>query len=41
MGVMMLAAEMGSKIKIVAKGTDAHGAIQALGQLINDKFGEE
>ncbi len=40
MGVMMLAAAMGSRVKIKAKGTDARRAVRALGRLINNKFGE-
>jgi len=41
MGIMMLAAAMGSRITVKAKGSDAHDAIDAIGRLINDKFGEE
>ncbi len=40
MGVMMLAAGMGSTVLIEANGDDAEHAIQALLALIADKFGE-
>lgn len=41
MGVMMLAAEMGSKILIRAEGDDEVLAVEALAKLFEDKFGEE
>ncbi len=41
MGVMMLAAPMGSKVRIKAEGSDAGEAVRALGQLISRKFGED
>jgi phosphocarrier protein HPr len=41
MGVMMLAAEMGSKILIRAEGEDEAQAVEALAKLFQDKFGEE
>ncbi len=41
MGVMMLAAEMGSKLTITAKGQDEKEAIKALIDLIDNKFNEE
>ena len=40
MGVMMLAAGIGSMVKIEAEGKDADRALAALLQLIRDKFGE-
>lgn len=40
MGVMMLAAGKGSRIEIDAVGEDADAALEALVQLIGDKFGE-
>jgi phosphocarrier protein len=40
MGVMMLAAGMGTTVLIEASGDDAEQAIQALLKLIADKFGE-
>jgi len=41
MGVMMLAAEEGSTIKVRAEGPDADQAIAALKQLVDGKFGGE
>lgn len=41
MGLLMLAAGPGSKVKIVCEGTDADKALEALTQLIADKFGED
>ncbi len=40
MGVMMLAASKGSKILLETDGQDEAEAMQALADLINDKFGE-
>jgi phosphocarrier protein len=40
MGVMMLAAGMGSDVEIETTGTDEQQAADALTALINDKFGE-
>ena len=40
MGVMMLAAEMGSTLVLRAKGPDEDQAVDALAQLISGKFGE-
>ena len=40
MGVMMLAAGIGSTVRIEAEGKDADKALAALLQLIRDKFGE-
>ena len=40
MGVMMLAAGMGSSVELEADGVDEQAAIAALGALVNDKFGE-
>ena len=40
MGVMMLAAGMGSVISLEANGTDEVEALAALQTLINDYFGE-
>ena len=40
MGVMMLAAGCGSTIEIETDGADEKEAMQALLDLINDKFGE-
>lgn len=41
MGVMMLAAECGSVVAIRADGDDARDAVQALEELIRNRFGEE
>ena len=41
MGILMLAASKGSKITLKAEGKDAIQAIQTLGELIQNKFGEE
>ncbi len=41
MGVLMLAAAKGTSIEICTKGHDATDALNALEQLINDKFGED
>lgn len=40
MGVMMLAAGLGSQVELEADGPDEEGAIAAIAALINDKFGE-
>jgi phosphocarrier protein len=40
MGVMMLAAGMGSTVKIEAEGADADAALAALAKLIAERFGE-
>src|SRR4051812_17332263 len=41
MGLMMLAAGQGSKLRIRCEGPDAQGAIEELEQLIADKFNED
>ena len=41
MGVMMLAAGQGSTVTVDAEGEDAEAALQAIGQLIADGFGED
>jgi len=41
MGILMLAASKGSKITLKGEGRDAEEAIQSLGKLIEDRFGEE
>jgi phosphocarrier protein HPr len=41
MGVMMLAAGQGSTVTVDAEGDDAEAAVQAIGQLIAEKFGED
>nr|WP_316641288.1 HPr family phosphocarrier protein [uncultured Roseateles sp.] len=40
MGVMMLAAGMGTQVEIETEGEDEQAAMDALTALINDKFGE-
>jgi phosphocarrier protein HPr len=40
MGVMMLAAGLGSEVEIEIDGPDEQAAMDALMALINDKFGE-
>ena len=40
MGVMMLAAEYGSTLKLRADGPDAEQAVMAIATLIENKFGE-
>jgi phosphocarrier protein HPr len=41
MGLMMLAAEEGSKVRIVANGEDEKEVVQALEQLFQAKFNEK
>jgi phosphocarrier protein len=41
MGILMLAVSKGSKITLKVNGEDAAQAIQTLGKLIENKFGEE
>ncbi|UCB56188.1 MAG: HPr family phosphocarrier protein [Thiotrichales bacterium] len=41
MGVMMLAASKGSTVTLHAKGSDAEKSLDALEQLINDRFDED
>ena len=41
MGIMMLAAAKGSVIKLKIKGEDESEAMNTLGELINNGFGEE
>lgn len=40
MGVMMLAAGMGSVVRLEVEGVDEQTATEALAALVNDKFGE-
>jgi len=40
MGVMMLAAGIGSTVTLETIGTDSEEAMQAITALINDRFGE-
>jgi len=41
LGLLMLAAHCGSTIDVEAAGPEAGEAIEALGRLVADKFGEE
>jgi phosphocarrier protein len=41
MGILMLAATKGTKITLKVEGKDAEQAIETLGKLIENKFGEE
>ena len=40
MGVMMLAAGLGSEVEIETEGSDEQAAMDSIVALINDKFGE-
>jgi phosphocarrier protein HPr len=40
MGIMMLAAGMGSEVELETEGGDEQQAVDALTALVNDKFGE-
>ena len=41
MGLLMLAAPQGSTIKVSVSGEDAEEAMQVIGNLVNDGFGED
>jgi len=41
MGIMMLAAGKGTEIRMRADGPDAEEALDALENLVNDRFGED
>ena len=41
MGLMMLAASPGCSIRVTARGPEAEAAIDAIGELIATRFGEE
>lgn len=41
MGLMMLAASIGTTVNVVCTGVDATAAMEAIALLIDDKFGEE
>ncbi|MDH5187875.1 MAG: HPr family phosphocarrier protein [Rhodospirillaceae bacterium] len=41
MGLMMLAASIGSTIEVSASGNDAPDVLDALEKLVDDRFGEE
>lgn len=41
LGLMMMAADLGTKLKLEAEGTQANDVLQSLKALIDNKFGEE
>jgi phosphocarrier protein len=41
MGLLMLAAALGSTVTVTVNGEDAQQAMEAIGALINDGFGED
>lgn len=41
MGLMMLAAGIGTTVDVACQGADADAAMDAIAELIDDKFGEE
>lgn len=41
MGLMMLSAACGSRITVTARGPEAAAVIEALAELVRDRFGEE
>jgi len=41
MGLMMLAAEAGSRLRVVAEGNDEKAAVKEIGELFDRKFEEE
>ncbi|MFO7766454.1 MAG: HPr family phosphocarrier protein [Pelovirga sp.] len=41
MGILLLAAPKGSELMVVTDGTDEEQAMQEIGKLIEDGFGEE
>ena len=41
MGVLLLCGQRGSRVTVRARGPDAKQAVDALGQLIGNRFGEE
>ena len=40
MGIMMLAAGLGSEVELETEGADEQQATEAISALVNDKFGE-
>ncbi len=40
MGVLLLCGHQGARVKVVATGKDAKAAVEAIGELIADRFGE-
>lgn len=40
MGMLLLCGQMGTRIRVVAEGDDAQEALDAIGELVGDRFGE-
>lgn len=40
MGVLMLAAAQGMRVRVECRGEDAQGCLQEIGKLIQNRFGE-
>ena len=40
LGILMISARLGTKLQITAIGEDEEAAIDAIGELINSRFGE-
>lgn len=41
LGIMALGAAQGTKVKLVCEGVDAAEAVEAVAELINQRFGED
>lgn len=41
MGVLLLCGAMGTRVTVMAEGEDAEQAVQAIGELIANRFGED
>jgi len=41
LSILTMACPLGSTVTVRAEGSDAHDAVEALGKLIEDKFGED
>ncbi len=41
MGIMMLAASKGTKVKVTVEGPDAEACLAAVEKIFNEKFGED
>lgn len=40
MGMLLLCGQMGTKVRVTAEGDDAEQAVDAIAQLVADRFGE-
>ncbi len=40
MGMLLLCGQMGTRIRVTADGPDAREALDAIGELVGDRFGE-